>query len=430
MIKEACIVASGSWGGHRALLKNRDRNYNPTLKLVHELRNGVEVLYVFDEETGWAEGLNEHAIGIVNAALMVGHDEAEKKIVKTVGKKSKDGARIIEALGKRTLRSALESLKSYKGGIKGHTLLSNSTRSISLEMTSKHEAVTKDLWQDRVHVRTNHGFDYEDAGYTDGEKYISSIARREKAKDVLDDVKAVDDIAPSLWRARKEDRKHPNNMVRDHNMWTSSQMVLDLDDLELRLYLVPGKVVFLGYENRLPPDHNPILGYRVFKYVDKKEAPEDLRVVKVKKLESKPVKKASTGTMTYIPQQQAFRLVAGGDTVETLTEKLGKALTGRMSYGVKTVMKAPGTVKAFNFSWSNGQARWHVMPLRDFPYEQDGSEFTLLIGKDALSPLGRPWSLIEMQYVAKHLRAHPLFDNAADFRRRAAAIADRWLQGS
>lgn len=421
MIKEACIVASGAWGGHRALLKNRDRNYNPSLKIVHRILNGVEVLYVYDEETGWAEGLNEHGVGIVNAALMVGRDEAEKKLVKSVGKKSKDGERIIEALGKKTLRAVLESLKSFKGGIKGHTLVSNPRRSVSLEMTSKHEAVVKELVQDRIHVRTNHGFDYEDAGYTEGDRYVSSIARREKAKDVLDDVSVVDDIAPALWRSRKEDRKHPNNMVRDHKMWTSSQMVLDLDDLELRLYLIPDKVTFLGYENQLPQDYSPVLTYRVFQYVEGKDAGEDLENVKPKTIKTKS-KKASEATMTFNPQQNAMRLMAPGDTIETLVLRMNKGIQRMNEYGAKVVTKPAGAAKAFNFAWSNAQGAWHVMALRDFPYHQDANEFTLFIGREALSPLGKPWSLTEMQYVAKRLNRHPL-DSRESMVRRVAGLA-------
>ena len=71
MDRQACIIAAGEWGGHRALLKNRDRNYTPQLTLVHEIRAGVEVAYVRDEVTGWCEGLNARGLGVVNAALAV-----------------------------------------------------------------------------------------------------------------------------------------------------------------------------------------------------------------------------------------------------------------------------------------------------------------------------------------------------------------------
>ena len=52
LTREACIIAVGDFGGDRCLFKNRDRNYTPELRVYHEVRNGVEVLYVKDEVTG------------------------------------------------------------------------------------------------------------------------------------------------------------------------------------------------------------------------------------------------------------------------------------------------------------------------------------------------------------------------------------------
>ena len=270
--KEACIVAIGEWDGKRCLLKNRDRNYRPKIRVVHEIRKGVEVAYVYDDLTGWVEGLNEYGIGIVNAALQVARDEAEKKIVKTVGKKSKDGARILKALECKDLDSCIESLCSYKGGIKGHTFVSDGEQSRSIEATSKHDCQVRTVANGKTHVRTNHGFYYEDAGYQDGPNYLSSVTRRNKAQRVLREVEKPEDLAPALMEHRLENRKDPNNMVRNtRNMKTTSQMVLDLDSLILYLYLLPGKVTFQEYENRLPKEYKPKITVKVFKYKDGKE---------------------------------------------------------------------------------------------------------------------------------------------------------------
>lgn len=252
MRREACVIAAGDWADSRVLIKNRDRNYKPNLRIVHTRLEGVEVAYLEDLGTGWIEGINEFGIGIVNSALLVGRDEAEKKLVKEKGKKSQDGARILKALTKKTLSEALKSLQTFQGGIKGHTILSDATSGWSLEMTSKHTCVTKPLKDGRIHVRTNHGLEYEDAGYTDGKDYLSSVVRRETALRVLDDVEKVEDIAPALMSSRKKDRKHPNNIVRDtDNMFTSSQMVLDLTHKRLLLYLVKGKQSFKEVSSEL-----------------------------------------------------------------------------------------------------------------------------------------------------------------------------------
>ena len=285
MTREACIVAVGEFGGSRCLLKNRDRNYTPELRLHHEVRNGVEILYVRDEVTGWAEGINEHGIGVVNAALMVGHDEAEKKLVKTVGKKSKDGDRILRALEKDNLDDAAEVARTYKGGVKGHTIVSDPKTSVSIEMTSEHNPVIRSLRNGDLYVRTNHGISHPDAGYTDGDDYVSSKTRRDQASRVLKGVEKPQDIAPAVYGKRKGDKKDPNNMVRDtDNMRTTSQMVLDLTTKLLYLYLIPGKVDYLGYKNDLPKGYKPKIRYKVFEYTKlDKDGDFDVEPVRSKK---------------------------------------------------------------------------------------------------------------------------------------------------
>lgn len=269
MTREACIIAVGDFGGDRCLLKNRDRNYTPELRLYHEVRNGVEILYVRDEVTGWAEGLNEHGIGIVNAALMVGHDEAEKKLVKTVGKKSKDGDRILKALEESDVEAAAEVASTYKGGVKGHTLVSNPDQSISIEMTSKHDSIVRKLRNGNLYVRTNHGVSHPDAGYTDGDDYISSKSRQQQAIKALRNVSRPRDIGPAVYGQRKGEAADPNNMVRNtDNMRTTSQMVLDLTTRIMYLYLIPGQVEYLGYKRNLPKGYEPKIRYKVYEYTD------------------------------------------------------------------------------------------------------------------------------------------------------------------
>ena len=268
--KRACIVARVPIGGKTvALLKNRDRNYTPEVRVHHEIRSGVEVLYMKDETTGWIEGLNEFSIGIVNASLLVHRDENEKEIVKGIGKRSKDGIRILTALEKRTLPEAVDSVVNYLGGVKGHTIVSNPDKGTLVEMTSKHDAVVKEMDPDDLYVRTNHGIEYPDAGYTEGEDYVSSIARRENAIQILHEVRSVREVAPALYKNRRRDHADPYNMVRDtNNMRTVTQMVLDLTHRRMLLYLIPGKSKYLGYVNDLPDGYKPKIKFDTFKYTD------------------------------------------------------------------------------------------------------------------------------------------------------------------
>jgi hypothetical protein len=267
--KKACVIAVGPWGGRKCLYKNRDRNYTPQIEIVHEMRNGVEVLYLHDTGTGWCEGLNEYGIGVVNSALQVARDEAEKKIVRETHKKSKDGPRILNILECTGLEQAITEAKEFKGGIKGHTLLADPERTYSLEMTKKHEARMRKLPEGKIFVRTNHGLYYDDSGYTEGADYESSVVRRDRAKRYLRGLPHPDDLAPETIRRRSRDKQDPNNVIRDtENMSTSTQVVLNLDDLEMVLYLLPGKVDFLGYRNKIPGSREEKLSLRVLEYVD------------------------------------------------------------------------------------------------------------------------------------------------------------------
>lgn len=267
--KQACIIAVGVWGGKKCLLKNRDRNYVPKAKIIHELRNGVEVLYMTDVATGWCEGLNEYGIGIVNSALQVARDEAEKSVVKSKGKKSKDGPRVLKTLECVDLDDAIEVGQTYEGGLKGHTIIADVSRTYTLEGTSKHDFHSRKLPEGKITVRTNHGIYYDDSGYTEGPNYESSIVRRDKAKKTLRGLESPDEVATALMAGRMDDHAHPNNMVRyTDNMSTTSQMVLNLTDKELVFYVIPKRVEFEGYENKLPKGRKPKLKVRVLEYVD------------------------------------------------------------------------------------------------------------------------------------------------------------------
>ena len=281
MTREACIVAVGEFGGVKCLFKNRDRNYTPELRIYHTILNGVEVLYMRDETTGWCEGLNEFGIGIVNAALAVQADEKQGKASKGIGKGKgdvatrntlRDGKRVLKALESRNIEQAVGSLQSHLGGLKGHTLVADPNTTYSLEATWRgHEFHVRRLPDGRRHVRTNHGQFYPDAGYTekDGDNYLSSLARRDQAMRTLREVDAVDGIAPAIYGRRRPDRTDPLNMVKlTDGMRTTSQMVLDLPNLTMRMYLVPGQVEYLGYKRDLPKGYKPKIKFQLYDYTD------------------------------------------------------------------------------------------------------------------------------------------------------------------
>ena len=279
-LKKSCIISVGVWGNKKCLFKNRDRNYLPEIRIYHEILGGVEVLYMKDETTGWCEGINEFGIGIVNAALAVREDEKQGKASKGVFGKGdlatlntlRDGKRVLKALEARNIEQAVGTLQSHLGGLRGHTFIANKDVTYSLEATWRgHDFHKRKLPEGRKHVRTNHGIFYQDAGFTekDGDNYLSSLARRDQAMKELRKVDSPDEIAPAIYGKRRPDRADPLNMVKlTDGMRTTSQMVLNLDDLEATLYLIPGQIVYLGYENNLPKGHKSRIGIQVREYTD------------------------------------------------------------------------------------------------------------------------------------------------------------------
>lgn len=84
------------------------------------------------------------------------------------------------------------------------------------------------------------------------------------------------------------------------------------------------------------------------------------------------------------------------------------------------VPKIRGAMKAFSFHWSNSQNAWDVIAIREFPWGIDGAEFILFVGADAVSPLGKIWTLTEMKYVAKGLPRHPSAPSSTSWGLRSA----------
>jgi hypothetical protein len=260
-----CIATASTIGNNVILAKNRDRPYKPEVQLVRKLVNGIEVVLFHDVITGWVEGINEFGIGLVNTALMVGHDEKEKQLVQKSGKRSNDGARITAALGQKTLKDAVKTAVKFNGGVKGHTFIANKTAGFVIEHTSKHKYNIQELNMEAVTVRTNHGHVYPDAGYTDGIKYLSSQIRKISAEKQLSSIDDYHHIARTM-RKRFYQESSMLNMARDtEEMFTSSQIVLNLNTLEMIVYLFESKIEkFHGVKNELPAGYTPKIAIKAF----------------------------------------------------------------------------------------------------------------------------------------------------------------------
>ena len=272
---DECVIAKLSVGGKSILAKNRDRGYQAQVEVIHELLDGVEVVYLHDKLTDWSEGLNEFGIGIANSSLSVAFDEKEGDLAKDKLDKGKapkishDGLKIRIALTKKKLSEAIQSITSFVGkdskevGIKGHTIVANAKYSFVVELTSKHLPVITRIHEEDVVVRTNHGVQYPTTGYTSGVKRDSSISRLTIAKEKLRQAKLPSEVLDLLSDTHTQDPfMNPYRSDNKFNMHTTTQTMFNLTDLEFHMrwdkdHAKPG-----NYINNLPKNYEPKI--RVF----------------------------------------------------------------------------------------------------------------------------------------------------------------------
>ena len=266
---EECIIVAGETEGKNVLAKSRDRNYHARVKIVRDLLDdGTEIVYFEDLDTGYAEGMNSHGLGVVNAALSISEDENAVK-----GKvRSEDGPRMIQALKHSSIDDAVKSLVGYKGGIKGHTFIGTPDAVYSIEMSSEHTPVINKLDPTTgFDVRTNHGKDHQGAGYTPDRRpndYMSSKIRKAQAEVELADINDFNAVAPALAQ-QKFDAGSNDNMLRrvptKAGMKTTSQVAMHLPNKEFVFYYFPNECDFEGVTDNTPDDHDSQINVRVVK---------------------------------------------------------------------------------------------------------------------------------------------------------------------
>lgn len=263
-----CVAFSKKFGDDVVLGKNRDRNYTPELKVVREMSgNGIELCYMVDQDTDWSEGMNSNGIGLVNSALFVKRDEKDFDKSKKKKAPSKDGIRIRHALSKDTLTEVVKSLVNFDTGVKGHTIVSDGNKLVVIENTSRTSPKVKvhDINKSPV-VRSNHGIEHPEQGYTRGEDRVSSELRMKNASELLNKEKNYKEIFPQFYNHTQEMGPKYDLVRAQNKLWTSSQVLMNLNKKELILYLIPGAVKFIGIENRLPSKYESKIKLNVRQY--------------------------------------------------------------------------------------------------------------------------------------------------------------------
>jgi hypothetical protein len=266
---DECIIVAGETEGKNILAKSRDRNYHSRVEVIRDLLDdGTEVVYFQDLDTGYAEGMNSHGLGLVNSALSISEDENEVK-----GKvRSEDGPRMIKALSHSTIDGAVKSLVGFKGGIKGHTFVGTPNAVYSIEMSSEHTPVINKLDPTTgFDVRTNHGVDHAGAGYTPDRRpndYMSSKIRKAQAEVELSGIEDFEEVAPSLAKQNFDHDSNDNLLRRvpsESGMVTTSQVAMHLPNREFMFYYFPKECDFEGLVDKTPENYEPKINVRIIK---------------------------------------------------------------------------------------------------------------------------------------------------------------------
>ena len=206
-----CVVAAKwfadlGWVG----VKNRDRNYRPKVRIKKNFRNRLEKLYMWDEDTRYAEGLNQHGVAILSAAVMVKKDEEEGFETDSHSDfYSPDGRKIRRALEEKTVEQALQSCIDSQ--LPGNTIIFDRNTCYLLEGSFRDAKHTDYVHKSRriprteVALRTNHGIWLPWAGFQNNPKNsqetqdrMSSRARLLQAQQVVRDARTPQDLVDGM----------------------------------------------------------------------------------------------------------------------------------------------------------------------------------------------------------------------------------------
>ena len=278
-----CVISYMSFENNIILFKNRDRLYDARIKIIHEIRDRIEICYLLDIDTNWIEGLNEYGISLLNSALLVKNDELEG--THRTNNKGSDGEKILKALCNKSLKYTLASLLTYTGGsnipLMGHTIVANQSLVVHLETTTKNKPIIKKITKNKL-VLTNHGIE-TDSGYKSGRKKKSSLLRKniiEKEIDSLQKFKYNQYLIFKIfsknyehldarfhpYRSKEHSIKYLNNFPTPETkiFSTTSQIFINTTQLKFIVGVDKKHGIFYGYENKLPKGYLPKITFEIF----------------------------------------------------------------------------------------------------------------------------------------------------------------------
>ena len=269
-----CVIVYTEINGKKILAKNRDKLYEPSIELVHEIVNGIEVAYIRDKNSGWIEGMNENGVGMINSTLSRNDEKiVRRRTVKIITRKKNV---MYNALiqGKETNSDMFNMIKNAKTDyvLEGHTLLMKDNDVYHIENNKKNYFIVEKVKRGPI-VFSNYGVQLKGEGYTKCSAGMSAYLRANIVKHELQEGKihSLDDLAQAMNRnykninprfqpyrdkfiTMKTNRQiHPNKV----KVSTTGQLFLNMTDKEFTYYTDVHNSRKIEYRNELPRDYLP-----------------------------------------------------------------------------------------------------------------------------------------------------------------------------
>lgn len=268
-----CVILFTKLNGKTILVKNRDRTYKPKIQIIHEIVNGIEIVYFKDLETNWMEGLNEKGCAMVNSSLYNPHAVSVRHRVRENPDYLKHhmtkGNVFHNILCEKESVEKLLKRDRYFKMIEGHTLLVAEGKCYQIEETEKEFSI-KENHKNNL-VLSNDG-EVTDAGYRTGKKGVSSFLRQKIIEEELKKVKSYDQLLSVMnknysnidprfhpYRSKHLTKKYNPTLTGKHMKFvrTTSQILLNITDLEFVYYNDASNEKNVTLINKLPKSYTP-----------------------------------------------------------------------------------------------------------------------------------------------------------------------------
>jgi len=275
-----CVIIYTNINNKEIFAKNRDRTYKPIINIVHEIIDGVEIIYFRDLTTGWIEGLNEYGTCMINSSL---DNRNRNKLLKNKTKKNPKylnthkvkGNYFFDILCDENLKHDIDMCFKKKENcpnmVEGHTLLhvNKECYHIEKELKNKNYHINK-LNKNKSFVFTNHGIN-TDGGYLNGKKGLSSYLRKHIIDNEIGENKLenIDDLLKIMNTSYKniDPRFHPYRdgdiskkfiNIKDVNyVSTTCQLIINITDKIFNYFTDINNEETVKYINNLPKNYIP-----------------------------------------------------------------------------------------------------------------------------------------------------------------------------